>query len=85
MTIERRILQILIAHHGQHRTYPTIARIAAILDRSSAEVADIVLTSKRFDYTVPVRGTKSWRDDASNWTVEPVDLGRAYQELGGAR
>lgn len=90
MDIERRILQFVVTYQSRHGTYPTIAKIAARLSFRKAkdkrvearDVADIILGSNVLDYTVPVRGEKSKRDDVCNWTIEPVDLQSAYQELG---
>lgn len=72
MTNERLILRTIISFHAQNGAYPTIGDVAAALKQGANAVAKVVLRSQRIDYTVPARGEKSWRDDACNWTVEPV-------------
>lgn len=72
MTNERLILKTIISFHAKNGAYPTIGAVAAMLKQKANAVASVVLKSQRIDYTVPVLGEKSWRDDACNWTVEPI-------------
>ena len=72
MTNERQILKAIIDYHAKNGTYPTIGGVAVKLKQRASAVASVVLKSRRIDYTVPVLGEKSWRDDACNWTLEPI-------------